>query len=97
MSCLYNHVWCGTTSGRGYCGAPSRSVQRRLALQRSEPMPTFQSRESEMLNEAVDLLERFVKYVKEDRAVTPGFTRLERLRMNTAVWIRNTRAERARR
>lgn len=49
MSCWQGHVWCGTTSGRGYCsdecraqgGAASRSVQRRLALQRGEPMPVF--------------------------------------------------------
>ena len=60
-------------------------------------MPTFGSRESEMLDEAVDLLERFVKYVKEDRAVTPGVTRLERVTASAVNWIRDIRAEWARR
>lgn len=42
---------------------------------------------------AEELLQRFVKYAREDRAVTPGFTRLERLVDETSAALAASQKE----
>lgn len=76
------------------CGAHLSGVTERLVLEcRDLQLARFRA-ELEALHgrrrESRQLLRRFVKYVREDRAVTPGKTRLERLTAQVEDYLNRT-------
>lgn len=83
---------CG--AARSIDGAREVEIAKSLGPVLGASMAAFvQAVKDEQLEEALGLLARVVRYEREDRAVTPGVTRLARVCEEARSFLKRTRTE----